>query len=171
MASAANQSGPPYENMFNGMAYVSSQKMNQDTMAGMPSHGARGMQLNYLQKQAGESTSVVTRSPSFQSPNSCVLQSGVSGFEFSGQGSIELQQFNPHSSIPVGFHELPSSGIAHLTVEGESAQGRQTPGSNNIHEASSFSQSDRYNCNPVAEIDNQYNQDFPQQDGRDGKKI
>ena len=126
LASAANQSGTPYENILNRMAYASSQKRNQDTMAGMPSHGARGMQLNY---GAGESTSVVTCSPSFQSPNSYFqLQSGGSGFEFSGQGSIELQQFNQHSSIPVGFHELPSSGIAQVNVEGESAQGKQTHG-------------------------------------------
>ena len=95
---------------------------------------------------------------------------GASSFSQSDRYNCNPVAEINHQNVPVGFR-LPSSGIAHLTVEGECAQGRQTPGSNNIHEASSFSQSDRYNCNPVAKIDNQYNQDFPQQDGRDGKKI
>ena len=96
-------SNTPYATRFN-MPPVSSQGGNQDTMTGMPyernsdqqhqiflsnptntssiwpSLGAGAMQLNYLQKQARESTSVVTErrfSSGFHSPSPYPLQSGV----------------------------------------------------------------------------------------------
>ena len=102
-----------------------------------------GMQLNNVQRQFGESTSVATEycySQQFQSPFSypiAPLQSGVSRLEFSIQRS--LQQFNLHSSISAGL-QFPSPGIARLTMEGESAHGRpnsnrrQTPESNHSHD-------------------------------------
>ena len=92
-----------YATIFN-MPPVKSQGRNQDTMTGMsyernsdqqhqillsnptntcsiwPSLGAGAMQLNYLQKQARESTSVVTKrrfSSGFHSPSPYPLQSGV----------------------------------------------------------------------------------------------
>ena len=135
------------------------------------------MQLNYFQQQARESTSVAKEprfSQGFQSPFSYYFQAGVSsGSEFSGlHGSEELQQFNFPSSGKAGF-QLSSPGVVKLTLEAESGQDLQTPRSNNIHGGGSSSLSYRINCNPVAEIENKYNPELPEESSEeeDFKKI
>lgn len=85
-----------------GMPYEQHQIFTSDpanTSQFWPSLGAQGMQVNYLQQQDGDSTSVAAESnfsQDFQSPSSYSLQS-----EFAGQVSEELQQLSLSSSIPI----------------------------------------------------------------------